>query len=70
MKTKGISYLIVGILGLFALAGLLGTWDLIKSAADASAIAVFAGLTGTSLGSVGTLLAQTQASPPQKAPGP
>lgn len=61
MKTKGISYLVVGILGVFALGGLYATYDLVRAKVDAGAVAVVAGLTGTALGAVGGVLAQTQA---------
>lgn len=51
---------VIVFLGLFALAGLGGVVWLISVAADASSVAVVAGLTGTALGSVGTMLASTR----------
>jgi hypothetical protein len=54
-----ISYAVVGILGVFALAGLCMTWNLIGLKAEGSDIAIISGLTGTALGAVGSILNRT-----------
>lgn len=51
---------VVLLLGAFALGGLGGTIWLIHGGSPAEAVAITAGLTGTALGSLGTLLASTR----------
>lgn len=62
---------VVVFLGAFALLGLASTTWLIDHSRDASNIAIVAGLTGTSLGALATLLASTKSTPtPADPPAP
>lgn len=54
---------VVLLLGTFALGGLAGAIWLINGDAPAESIAVISGLSGTALGSLGTLLASTRSMP-------
>lgn len=62
MKSKPIAYLVVGLVGIFALASLIATYDLIRLRSEASHVAIMSGLCGTALGYVGGLLASTERS--------
>lgn len=53
---------VVVFLGVFALLGLLGLLWLIHGGADPQLLAIPAGLAGTALGALGTLLASTSSS--------
>lgn len=66
MKTRRSAYLIIVILGAFALIGLFMTWDLIRSKVSPEGIALIAGMTGTALGSITGLLAKTEADHPKE----
>lgn len=53
---------VVLLLGTFALGGLAGAIWLISTGSPAESIAIISGLSGTALGSLGTLLASTRSS--------
>lgn len=57
---------VVVFLGAFALTGLVGLVWLIAHDAAAASLTVVSGLTGTALGSLGTILATTKAGPTER----
>lgn len=59
---------VVLLLGAFALGGLGGAIWLISTGSPAESIAIISGLSGTALGSLGTLLASTRSQPEAPAP--
>jgi uncharacterized membrane protein len=63
MTDRKVVLAVVLLLGLFALGGLAGTVWLISRDRQPESIAVVAGLTGTALGALGTMLASTRSSP-------
>lgn len=63
MTPARVVYAVVIVLGLFVLAGLLGTIWLVHGKTPASEVAVVSGLCGTALGGLVGLLASTRSSP-------
>lgn len=55
---------VVVLLGVFALGGLAGTIWLVAVGGDAALVASVSGLTGTALGSIGSMLSSTKSSTP------
>lgn len=63
MTDRKVVLAVIVLLGIFALAGLTGTILLVFYERPGENVAVVAGLTGTALGSIGTLLASTRSNP-------